>query len=308
MTTPGTIQHSDGDRRSLPTFARDLWLLMKPELTILSVFTSLSSAYLAITTPVNVQWTVFPLLALGTLLVGGGSGALNQYVEREFDRLMKRTEKRPVPDERVSPIEALIFGVVISIAGAVMLWTINTLTGLLAIGTLVTYIFLYTPLKRISTLSTIIGAIPGALPTLIGWAAIDNALSYQSLSLFAILFYWQMPHFYSIAWIYRNDYAKAGFRLLTTVDLSGAKLARQILLYQTILLFVGLTPALVGIVTWEYVPVAGAVGALFLWFGIQFSTGMSVDPSGASARRLFFASLFYLPIIFSAMIICKSPQ
>ncbi|MFA6456522.1 MAG: heme o synthase [Bacteroidota bacterium] len=293
------------NERRLSQFSRDLWLLMKPELTLLSVFTSLCSAYLAIQTPDESQLMVFPLLALGTLLVGGGSGALNQYLEREYDAMMKRTEKRPVPGERVTPNEALVFGMVVSLLGAFVLFFINGLTAFLAISTLVTYIFLYTPLKRISTLSTIIGAIPGALPTLIGWAAIQNSLSYQSLTLFAILFYWQMPHFYSIGWLYRNDYTKAGFRLLTSLDAKGLKVARHIVVNQSILVLVGLSPALVGLVSMDYIPVALAVGMIFLYFGVRFTLSVRREPSGSTARLLFFSSLFYLPIIFSAMIIYK---
>ncbi len=293
------------DERTLGQIIKDLWLLMKPELTLLSVFTSLCSAYLAIETPDKSQLVIFPLLALGTFFVGGGSGALNQYFEREYDAVMKRTEKRPVPDERLTPNEALVFGIVISLFGAVVLSFVNWLTVLLALSTLVMYVFLYTPLKRISTVSTIIGAIPGALPILIGWAAIQNSLSIQSLTLFAILFYWQMPHFYSIGWLYRNDYAKAGFRLLTNLDKKGARVSKQILVNQIILVAVGLSPALVGLVSLEYVPIALIVGLTFLFFGMRFTRSINGETSEATARALFFSSLFYIPIIFSAMIIFK---
>ncbi len=291
--------------RTAGQIVRDLWLLMKPELTILTVFTSLCSAYLAIKVQDESQVFIFPLLALGTFLVGGGSGALNQYFERDYDAMMKRTEKRPVPDERISPNEALIFGTVISLIGAGVLLFVNWLTAFLALSTLVTYVFLYTPLKRISTLSTIIGAIPGALPTLIGWAAIENSLSVQSLTLFAILFYWQMPHFYSIGWLYRNDYVKAGFRLLTSLDEKGGRVSKQIIVNQIILIVVGLSPALVGLVSMGYVPVALIVGSIFLFFGMRFTRSIQTELSGTTARTLFFSSLFYLPIIFSAMIVFK---
>ncbi|MBI2430234.1 MAG: protoheme IX farnesyltransferase [Ignavibacteriales bacterium] len=277
MNDPSTLLNKeDITERRLSQVMRDFWLLMKPELTLLSVFTSLCSAYLAIQTPEESQILIFPLLAIGTLFVGGGSGALNQYFEREEDALMKRTEKRPVPNQRLSPTEALIFGITIALTGTVLLFVINWLTALLSLLTLVTYVFLYTPLKKISTLSTIIGAIPGALPTLIGWAAIRNSLSAESFSLFAILFYWQMPHFYSIGWLYRNDYIKAGFRLLTSIDMKGKKVSAHIIINQIILVIIGLSPAFVGLV------------------------------QGAKARALFFSSLFYLPIIFSAMIIFKT--
>lgn len=293
------------NERQISHVIRDLWLLMKPELTLLSVFTSLCSAYLAIQTPDETQLFIFPLLALGTLFVGGGSGALNQYFEREEDALMKRTERRPVPDQRLAPLEALIFGITISLAGISLLFIINWLTALLSVLTLVTYVFLYTPLKKISTLSTVIGAIPGALPTLIGWAAISNELSVEALSLFAILFYWQMPHFYSIGWLYRHDYGKAGFRLLTNVDVSGKKVSATIVINQIILVLIGLSPVVVGLVEWNYAPIAIVVGALFLLFGIRFRRFIDTEASGTQARMLFLASLFYIPIIFSAMIIFK---
>jgi protoheme IX farnesyltransferase len=291
--------------RTFAEFLKDLWLLMKPELTLLSVFTSLGSAYLAIKTPDASQLMIFPLLALGTLLIGGGSGALNQYFEHNFDLLMKRTQKRPIPDKRIKPIEALFFGIVTSLIGTGLLLFINWLTALLAISTLITYLFLYTPLKRISTIATIIGAIPGALPTLIGWAAIQNSLSPQSLTLFAILFYWQMPHFYSIGWLYRNEYTIAGFRLLTNLDIKGTKVSRQIFVNQCILISVSLSPAMVGLVSWEYIAVAIIVGVFFLSFGVRFTKSIKNNSSESGARMLFFASLFYLPIIFSAMIIFK---
>ncbi len=302
------MREEESPERSLAQVIKDFWLLMKPELTLLSVFTSLCSAYLAIETPDESQMLIFPLLALGTLLVGGGSGALNQYLEHEYDAVMKRTEKRPVPDQRLTPYEALIFGTIVVLVGVAVLFFINWLTAFLALSTFVTYIFLYTPLKRISTVSTIIGAIPGALPTLIGWAAIRNSVSIESATLFAILFYWQMPHFYSIGWLYKNDYANAGFRLLTNVDEKGQRVSKQVFINQLILVFIGLSPAFVGLVHTEYIPVALAVGLGFLFFGVRFVKHIQSEHSGTAARSLFFASLFYLPIIFSAMIIFKVSQ
>ncbi|MEW6060552.1 MAG: heme o synthase [Bacteroidota bacterium] len=306
MNDPSSLLQKDEiDERRLSQVMRDFWLMMKPELTLLSVFTSLCSAYLAIQSPEESQILIFPLLALGTLFVGGGSGALNQYFEREEDAMMKRTEKRPVPDQRLSPTEALIFGVTIALTGTILLFIINWFTAMLSLLTLVTYVFLYTPLKKISTLSTIIGAIPGALPTLIGWAAIRNTLSAESFSLFAILFYWQMPHFYAIGWLYRNDYIKAGFRLLTSMDVQGRKVSAHVIINQIILVVIGLSPAFVGLVQQEYIPVALIVGLGFLFFGLRFKRSIETELSGSNARALFFSSLFYLPIIFSAMIIFK---
>ncbi len=291
--------------RPLGQFSRDLWLLMKPELTLLSVFTSLGSAYLAIDIPSESQLLIFPLLAIGTLLVGGGSGALNQFIERDLDRMMKRTEKRPLPDARINPSEAMLFGSVISLIGIAILASINVLTAFLALSTFASYVFLYTPLKRITPIATIIGAIPGALPTLIGWAAIQNSLSIPSLTLFAILFYWQLPHFYSIGWLYRNDYSNAGFKLLTSTDNSGKKVAKQIVMHQLILWVISLSPVAVGLVSYEYIAVSALISSIFLYYGIQFSRSLRAGTSTAAARKLFFSSLFFLPIIFSAMIIFK---
>lgn len=291
--------------RTVSQFLRDLWLLMKPELTLLSVFTSLGSAFLAIRQSSETALLTFPLLAAGTLLVGGGAGALNQFAERNLDRLMQRTLRRPLPDGRLEPAEALIFGLAASVIGLLLLSLINSTAFLLALATSVSYVLLYTPLKRISSVSTIIGAIPGALPTLIGWGAIDPSLSVQSLTLFAILFYWQIPHFYSIGWLYRVDYRKAGFHLLTSLDLAGTKVARHIVLNQILLLVISVSPWVLGLVTVWYLPVAVVTGSIFLWTGIRFARHVSAEDTGSAARVLFFTSLFYLPIIFSGLIICK---
>ena len=307
MTNDETVMTTETPKkeRTVSQFLRDLWLLMKPELTLLSVFTSLGSAFLAIQHSSETALLTFPLLASGTLLVGGGAGALNQFAERNLDRLMQRTLRRPLPDGRVEPAEALIFGLGATVTGLLLLFLINTTAFLLALATSVSYVLLYTPLKRISSVSTIIGAIPGALPTLIGWGSIDPSLSIRSLTLFAILFYWQMPHFYSIGWLYRVDYRKAGFQLLTSLDLSGKKVARHVVLNQILLLVISLSPWLLGMVNGWYLAVAFITGTVFLWTGIRFARTVTAEDTGSSARVLFFTSLFYLPIIFSGLIICK---
>lgn len=293
------------DDRSAVHFVRDLWLLMKPELTLLSVFTSLASAFLALRDPQPSQIVIFPLLALGTLLVGGGAGAFNQVLERDADLLMKRTERRPLPDRRLLPSEGLLFAGIVSAVGIGTLSVIGLLPALLAATTFLSYVFLYTPLKRITPLATIIGAIPGALPTLIGWTAVSASLTPEAFTLFAILYYWQLPHFYAIGWVYRADYRNAGFRLLTNMDDTGARVATRVVVNQVLLLLVSISPALVGLVERNYIIVALIVGAAFLLFGWRFLRATSGQDSGAAARRLFFASLFYLPVIFSAMIVYK---
>jgi protoheme IX farnesyltransferase len=302
MNEKTTVQ----SERIISHMMRDFWLLMKPELTLLSVFTALASAFMAIEVPDESQLIVFPLLAVGTLFVGGGSGALNQLIERREDGLMKRTQRRPLPDERILPVESAIFGSGIILFGLFILSHINILTAVLAFITAVTYLFLYTPLKKITMVSTIIGAVPGALPVLIGWASIQNSLSINSITLFAILYYWQIPHFYSIGWMYRSDYSNAGYRLLPNIDESGRKVSKYIIINQIFLLGIGIAPAITGLVTIEHVPISIAAGLIFLFFGGQFRRSLSSGTSGIAAKRLFFASLFYIPVIFSSMIIFKT--
>lgn len=219
--------------------------LMKPELTSLSTLTALCGFYLA--TRGHFDWWLFLHTALGTLCVGGGAGALNQYMERYYDAMMKRTERRPLPSGRLNPITVLVFGTMLSIVGMFQLtFLVNPLTGFLAFITFTTYLFLYTPLKRVTPLSTFVGGIPGALPPMMGWTAVRNNITLESWVLFAILFCWQMPHFFSLAWMYRKDYSRAGFRILTVEDHSGRKTGRHILIYCLALLPVTLAPTLLG--------------------------------------------------------------
>ncbi|HTY58391.1 MAG TPA: heme o synthase, partial [Bacteroidota bacterium] len=215
--------------------AMDYITLTKPELTFLSVLTALAGYYLG-AGGVFAGGGLFHTL-LGTAMVGGGSGALNQYIERRYDAQMKRTENRPLPSGRIAPLEALLFGLFLSVGGIVYLaLAVNMLTGSLAAVTCVTYISLYTPLKRLTPLATLIGGIPGALPPVMGWTAATNEISLPALILFAILFFWQMPHFLSLAWMYRKDYARAGYRLLAVGDTSGGKTAAQSLLHACLLI------------------------------------------------------------------------
>ncbi len=287
--------------------------LMKPELTSLSVLTALCSFLIAH----SGQWTAsdFGLLtnlALGTTLLGGGAGALNQYLERGHDRLMKRTERRPLPAMRISPDSALLFGILSASAGLLLLaFFVNALTGFLAAATIISYLFLYTPLKRISPVATTMGGIPGALPPVMGWVAARNELSYQGLILFAILFLWQMPHFFSLAWLYRKDYARAGYKLLTVVDETGARTSLHILANCAALIPISLIPSVTGMTSTLYFIGALIGGMAFLCFGVMFAlsfTSVREDRalrSNQSARRLFFASLIYLPSLFFLMVIDK---
>jgi protoheme IX farnesyltransferase len=284
--------------------------LMKPELTGLSALTTLCGFYLATTGPMN-YWLFFHA-ALGTLFIGGGAGALNQYIERNYDALMKRTERRPLPAGRLLPIEVLIFGTAISIIGIVELSVFtNLLTGFLGALTWTTYLFLYTPLKRVTPFSTVIGGIPGALPPMMGWTAVRNEITPEAWILFAILFCWQMPHFFSLAWMYRKDYARAGFKILTVTDEHGLKTSRQILLYCLALIPASLAPAYFGMT--GSVSLIGALflGLGFLMFGIillKFSGHTEPEAIGKInfySRRMFFASLVYLPALMLLMTLDK---
>lgn len=306
-------------QRVLP-FSRPLWRsiavyveLMKPELTSLSVLTAICSFFLAHTG----QWSgsdfwLLTNLAFGTTLLGGGAGALNQYLERKYDRMMKRTEKRPLPAGRLAPDAALLFGIIASSVGLLDLgFLVNELTGFLAVATIISYLFLYTPLKRLSPVATTMGGIPGALPPVMGWVAVRNEITFQPLILFTILFLWQMPHFFSLAWLYRKDYARAGYRLLTVVDGSGTRTSRHVLANCAALIPISLVPSVTGMTSTLYFIGALSAGMAFLVFAILFAASFTsaredrLVRSNQSARRLFFASLIYLPSLFFLMVIDK---
>jgi protoheme IX farnesyltransferase len=274
----------------------DYVVLTKPELTLLSVATTLAGFYLASSGSLHFALLLHTLI--GTALVGGGAGALNQYIEREYDGMMKRTENRPLPAGRLAPIEGLLFGGGISILGLLelTLYT-NVLTGCLAAITIASYLFLYTPLKRISSLSTVVGGIPGALPPIMGWTAVKNDITVEAWILFAILFLWQMPHFFSLAWVYRKDYARAGFQMLTVLDVDGSVTSRQIVLYCLALVPVALLPSVVGLTGTTYLIGSGVLSIGFLAFGVS----LFFTRTNSSARRMFFASLLYLPSLLVVM-------
>ena len=283
--------------------------LMKPELTFLSVLSALCGYYLATTD--GMDWWRFIHLAAGTTLLGGGAGALNQYIERSYDAMMKRTERRPLPAGRLAPSHALIFGTILSAAGVVELGAFtNLLTGFLGALTFTTYIFLYTPLKRITPWSTVVGGIPGALPPVMGWAAVRGSVSIEAWALFAILFCWQMPHFFSLAWMYRKDYARAGFKMLTVIDADGHRTSNQIVLFTIALIPATYMTTVFGITGIYYGVTAAVIGIVFLAFGILMQYHNSPahhdgQKGNLYARKLFFASLIYLPVLMIAMSIDK---
>ena len=272
--------------------------LTKPELTLLSMMTAVAGFLLGGGGENNAA--EFLALVLGTGLVGGGAGALNQFIERSPDALMHRTAQRPLPAGRMSPGSALVFGVACSLAGLVLLGAYtNLLTGFLGGVTLATYLLLYTPLKRLTPLATIVGAVPGALPPVMGWTAVQGSLGGGAWLLFALLFCWQMPHFLSLAWMYRKDYERAGYRILTVLDHDGRRTARQILVFLSLLL-----PVSVGLTTasglgFLYAAGAAITGLAFVTAGIRFAGSRTA----VAARSLFLASLAYFPLLFLFMIL-----
>jgi len=278
----------------------DFLELTKPRITVLVVATTLVGFYVGSRTAIPILHLFHTLL--GTALVASGAGALNQYLERHLDALMLRTLRRPLPAGRLQSGEALTFAVLISSAGMIYLFVlVNPLTSLLSALTFLGYLFLYTPLKTRTWLSTVIGAVPGALPAAMGWAAANNGLSAGAWVIFAIVFFWQLPHFYAIGWMYREDYARAGFPMLPIIDLSGARTGRQVNLYIVALLITTACPSFMGLTGYAYLGGALVLGLLFLAYGAIFARLRDRN----SARRLFLVSVCYLPILLALMALDK---
>ena len=274
--------------------------LVKARLTALVLITTLVGFYAGSSSPVN-YWTMLHAL-LGTALLACGASALNQLLERKLDARMRRTEDRPLPSGRLSPDAVLIIGVGLSIVGLLDLTLfVNKLTGMLGAATLASYVFIYTPLKRVTTLNTLVGAVPGAIPPLMGWTSATGEISAAGWSLFAILFLWQLPHFMAIAWLYREDYARAGFKMLPIIDPDGRKTAAQAVCHSLGLIPVSLFPSLLGVTGVVYFSAALVLGAAFLFFAIQFSRHLTAE----RARHLFLASIVYLPVLLGILVLDK---
>jgi heme o synthase len=246
-------------------------------------------------------WHWFTLLhtIIGTGLIASGTAALNQWYERKADGMMRRTQARPLPSGRLNPGKALAFAIAISLAGFAELWFgANPLAALLGLFTLLTYLFVYTPLKQRSPHSTTIGSIPGAMPPLIGFAAASGTLTWDAWVLFAILFLWQFPHFYAIAWMYKEDYARAGIRMLPVVEPDGKSTARRILLYSIALIPISLLPKFFAMAGNIYLYGALALGLAFVYYGLRIRW----DRTRQQARLVLLASVVYLPLLFSLML------
>ena len=282
----------------LRTFS-DYVALTKPRLNVLVVATSAAGFYLGANTAINPL--MFIATVIGTTLVAGGAAALNQLYERDTDAMMARTRLRPLPDGRISPAEARAFGILLSAAGLILLFVYSTLlASALALATLVIYLGVYTPLKRRSPIATLVGAVPGALPPLIGWTA-ARGVTIGGISLFLIVFLWQIPHFMAIAWLYRDDYAAAGFPMLPVLDPTGRRAGNEAVGYAAALLPVSLVPAFVGLSGLVYLAVAGVLSIALLALAIRFGRARTLT----NARWLFFGSLLYLPLIWVVMIADK---
>jgi heme o synthase len=275
-------------------------VLTKPDVTFLVVITTVAGFYLA--SPAHLDWVLLMHTLLGTTLVGAGAAAMNQYVERDMDAMMRRTSARPLPTGLLQPRDVLIFGLITILAGAAWLaLAVNLLSSLLALATSVLYLGIYTPLKTRTTLATAVGAFPGAIPPLIGWAAARGSLSAGAWVLFGILFFWQFPHFMAIAWMYREDYGRAGIKMLPTVDPTGDATFAQIVATAAILVPVSLLPAVIGMSGIHYFFGALVLGMILL----QVSLWANRHRTNVRAKWLMHATVAHIPILLAWMIFDK---
>jgi len=283
--------------------AADYWALTKPEINFLIAIATFAGFYMGLRT--QIHGFPFALLIhtlLGTLLIASGTGTLNQYVERRYDAQMRRTRGRPLAAGRLKPLTAFWLGILLSFAGAIYLAVaVNPLASLLAVLTLASYLLLYTPLKRKTPLCTLAGALPGAMPPLIGWAAASGTLSFEACVLYAMLFLWQFPHFMAIAWMYREDYSRAGYLVLPRGERSRCFMSWQALVASFALIPVSLIPTVIGGAGLVYFVVACTLSVGFFFY----SARLAFRQSNAAARQLLLASIIYLPLAFFLMVLDK---
>lgn len=274
--------------------------LFKARLTLLVLITTAVGFYIGQQGPLN--YLLLTHAVLGTALVASGGAALNQLLEREHDARMRRTQSRPLPSGRLQPGTVRLLGSALGLGGlAYLAILVNPLTAWIGAFTLVTYVFVYTPLKRLTWLNTLVGAIPGAIPPLMGWTAARGTLSPEGFALFGIQAFWQIPHFMAIAWIYRDEYARAGFKMLPLFDPSGARTARQALSHTAALIVVSVCVYLFHLTGPVYLLGALVLGGLFLWFAVGFARALTL----ASARKLFYFSIIYLPLLLGLVVLDK---
>lgn len=293
---------------------KDYWIILKPELTLLSVFTAVMSCYIAIPvgTDFVIKYNYLINVIISTFLLGGCAAILNQLIEKKYDSIMKRTEGRPLVNNNISTRVGWIYATVLGISGTLFsFYNLSIISFLAAIGTVISYIIIYTPFKRISVFSTIIGAIPGALPPVIGWTAVTNRIDQGAWIVFTILFLWQIPHFYSLGWLYRKDYKLADYKILPVTDSTGKSLGGQILFNMFALFPVSLMPAVIPFVSIEYFYIMLIIGPVFIYYGIKFSLYVisykveDIAIVNKNARKLFYSGLIYLPTVFFLMAFYK---
>ncbi len=278
----------------------DFAQLVKARLTFLVLITTAVGFYAGWQGAMN--FLALGHAVLGTALAAAGAAALNQWWEHKFDAVMQRTRSRPIPSGRMLPREGLIAGTLLGVAGVgYLLVAVNVLSAILAAATIAIYLFAYTPLKRVSTANTLVGAVPGALPPLIGWAAARNDLALPAWTLFAILFFWQLPHFFAIGWMYREDYARAGFVMLSGRDPEGARTGQNSVFFTLLLLLASLTPVWFGLSNRLDLLIAISLGGVFMTVALRFQR----EPSLTTARQLFFGSIIYLPLLLAALVLTK---
>ncbi len=291
--------------------AREYAQLIKLRITALIVMTSWCGAYFAAAKSgvSSLSWTLVHAL-VGIALVSGGTAAINEIVERDVDALMRRTAMRPLVTGRLSLLHASTVGFGMAVGGVVYLWaTTNWQTALLTALTSASYLLVYTPMKRVHPMCTFVGAFPGAMPPVLGWVAVQRSLDPEALVLFAVLFFWQFPHFHSIAWLYREDYENAGVRMLPVVDSDGRSTALSIVFYTAALLALTLLPTLIGMAGWIYFAGALLLGLCLLWFSLRMWTmklAPTVPSSKLRARDLLQATVIYLPLLFALMMIDRA--
>ncbi len=277
--------------------------LTKPDVSFLVLITTAAGYYMGARGPVN--WLHMLQTVFATMLIAAGTAALNHYIERESDRYMRRTASRPLPTGVLQPVQALIFGVVLCVAGAVALYFVaGALAAGLGVATCVGYLFGYTPLKKRTVWATFVGAFPGAIPPMMGWVAVTGSLDRGAWLLFGILFLWQFPHFYAIAWMYREDYARAGIQMLPVVDPQGKRTFRQIIWTAIGLIFVSLLPAVLGLAGMVYF-----FGALVVSVGLlQVCLWAASQRTNVRAKWLMHATVMHIPVLLGLMIYDKIPR
>ncbi len=298
-------------REGFSAFARDYSVLIKARVTTLIVMTAWAGAYFAAAKAgvSSMSWTLLHAL-IGIGLVSGGTAAINEVVERDLDALMRRTSQRPLVTGSMSLMHASAVAFGMTIGGVLYLWvTTNWLTAVLTALTSVVYLTVYTPMKRVHPICTFLGAFPGAMPPVLGWTAIRGRLDGEALVLFAILFFWQFPHFHSIAWLYREDYENARIRMLPVVESDGRSTAFAIVMYALALVPVSLAPTLMGMAGWTYFAGALLLSGAMLWFSARMWT-MKLTPAAPAsklrARHVLQASVIYLPLLFALMMLNRA--